>query len=143
MWFFDNVHINIFTFLEKRVAKHGTICFGDISSSSKTLKCGPKYHMWYSWGLFLTQPGDSLSLRQNLVVLIIMRYFKISFSPSQFSLFVVMLKLKLKLKKPTVSRAGTKELFTLILKILQITNLKTIKNHLTVGPFKKIDDYTN
>ena len=54
-----------------------------------------------------------------------------------------MLKLKLKLKKPTVSRAGTKELFTLILKILQITNLKTIKNHLTVGSFKKIDDYTN
>ena len=38
----------------------------------------------------------------------------------------------------TVSRAFTKELFTLIIKILQITNLKTVKNRLPTGSFNKI-----
>ena len=64
MWFFDNVCNNIFTFLD-RVAKHGIIFFADISSLFKTLKFGPKYHMWYLWGL-LTQPGESLYLRHKL-----------------------------------------------------------------------------
>ena len=61
-----------------------------------------------------------------------------------------MAKLKLNLQiaekprvPPTVSRAGAKELFTLILKVLQITNLKTIKNCLRTGSFDKIDDYFN
>ena len=44
---------------------------------------------------------------------------------------------------PTVSRALAKELFTLMLKILQIMNLETIKNCLLTGPFNKIDGYTN
>ena len=44
---------------------------------------------------------------------------------------------------PTVSGALPKELFTLILKILQITNLETIKNCLPTSSFTKIDDYTN
>ena len=43
----------------------------------------------------------------------------------------------------TVSRAGTKQQFTLILKMLQITNLKTIKNCLPTSSFDKTDDYTN
>ena len=41
--------------------------------------------------------------------------------------------------KSSVLRALAKELFTLILKILQISNLETIKN----CSFTKIDDYTN
>ena len=43
---------------------------------------------------------------------------------------------------PTVSRALAKELFALILKILQIINQETIKN-CYAGSFAKIDDYTN
>ena len=42
MWFFDNVCNNILTFFLDRVAKHGIICFADISSSSNTLKIWSK-----------------------------------------------------------------------------------------------------
>ena len=64
-------------------------------------------------------------------------------------MFVATLKLKLQTGaektrvSPTVSRAGTKELFTLMVKILKITNLKTLRNHLPTGSFDKMDDYTN
>ena len=44
---------------------------------------------------------------------------------------------------PTVSRALAEELFTLILKMLQITNQETIKNCLLTSSFTKTDDCTN
>ena len=40
---------------------------------------------------------------------------------------------------PTVSRALAKELFILILKILQIKNLETIKKYFPTSSFTKID----
>ena len=43
---------------------------------------------------------------------------------------------------PTVPIVVAKELFTLILKIIQITNLET-KSHLLSGSFTETDDYTN
>ena len=73
-----------------------------------------------------------------------MREFKIGFSQSHLSLFVAKLKLKLQIWnwQYPCNTYGAKELFTLILKMLQIANIKTINNRLPTGSFDKIDDYT-
>ena len=82
-----------------RLAKHKIICFTEIYSSCETLKILSKVPYvifmgvssnWTWW--FLVLKG-----RNYFVVLIVIPHFKISLSQSHLTLFVGMLKLKLKI----------------------------------------------
>ena len=86
--------------------------------------------------------------RNYVFVLIVICHFKIGFSQSHLTWFVVMLKIKLQIW------SWKKSVYCLLFQdlllrssyfdiYLQITNLETVKNCLPTGYFTKIDDHTN
>ena len=104
MFFLTTFAITSWLFWDRAV-KHGIICFTEMSFSCKTFKIWSKVPYMIFMGLSSnwTWWFQALEGRNYIVVLIVIGHFKIGLSQSHLTLFVVMLKLKLKIwswKKP-------------------------------------------